>query len=153
LLKGKLRRHHIAEIKRVLERLESEPGQRPFPREQAVECGVFYQGWCNRLSGGLLLLPTEAERDPVCVVQFQQQSEALAAAFQATPTRHLEAYPGGCWPVDNAVALSSLRLHDPLYGPHYDEVVAEWLVPTWTRLPACCRIGLTLIVPGWRPRP
>jgi hypothetical protein len=41
LLKGKLRRRNIAEIKPVLERLESEPGQRPFAREQAVEYGVF----------------------------------------------------------------------------------------------------------------
>jgi hypothetical protein len=123
-----LRRRNLAEIEWVLGRLDSEPGRRPFPREQAVEYGVFYQGWRNRLLGGLLLLQTETERDPAHVAQFRRQSEALAEAFLASPTRHLEAYPGGSWPVDNVVALSSLRLHDHLFEPRYERVIAAWLV-------------------------
>ncbi|CAG0931166.1 hypothetical protein TFLX_02021 [Thermoflexales bacterium] len=122
-----LRQRNIKEVEWVLERLESAQGQAPFPQPQAVEYGVFYQGWSNRLLGGWLSLQLEADRDPARVEQFHRQAAALAQAFQQSPTHHLEAYPGGSWPVDNVVALTSLRLHDDLYGTHYVEVVDLWL--------------------------
>jgi hypothetical protein len=129
-----LRQRNLAEIEWVLAQLESEAGRRPFPQNQSVEYGVFYQGWSNKLLGGLLLLQAEADRDPARVAQFHRQSEALAEAYWFSPRLHLEAYPGGCWPVDNIVALSSLRLHDHLYGSSYGEVVDEWLAYTQANL-------------------
>ncbi len=122
-----LRQRNIQEVAWVLGRLESAQGRAPFPRQQAVEYGVFYQGWSNRLLGGWLLLQPETDRDPARVEQFHRQSAALAQAFRQSPTHHLEAYPGGSWPVDNVVALTSLRLHDELYGTDYAEVVQLWL--------------------------
>lgn len=131
-----LRKRNIAEIQWVLRQLESEAGRRPFPRNQVVEHGVFYQGWKNRLIGGLLLLQSEAERDRVVVREFNRQSAALAAAFRASSTYHLEAYPGQAWPVDNIVALTSLKIHDFLFNTSYGEVVNEWLEYTRTNLTA-----------------
>jgi hypothetical protein len=115
------------EVEWVIERLESEAGRAPFPKEQAVEHGVFYLGWLNRLVGGLLLLQPEPERDPRRVALFHRQSEALAQAFTASPSHHLEAYPGQSWPVDNVVALTSLQLHDTLYGTGYQSVIHQFL--------------------------
>jgi hypothetical protein len=120
-------RRNTEEIKWVLKKLDSEAGYAPFPRDQAVRYGVFYQGWRNRLLGGLLLLQEEDGRDPAQEEQFHMQSEMLAQAFVQSPTFHLEAYPGGCWPVDNVIALSSLLIHDDLYGTEYKDVVAHWL--------------------------
>lgn len=122
-----LARRNAREVEWVIERLESEAGRAPFPKEQAVEHGVFYLGWLNRLVGGLLLLQPEPERDPRRVALFHRQSEALAQAFTASPSHHLEAYPGQSWPVDNVVALTSLKLHDTLYGPHYQAVIEQFL--------------------------
>ncbi len=122
-----LRQGIIREVSWVLEQLDSDKARAPFPQRQAVEYGVFYRGWSNRLLGGWLLLQPEADRDPARVEQFHRQSEALAQAFQQSPTHHLEAYPGGSWPVDNVVALTSLRLHDDLYGTNYAKVVDLWL--------------------------
>ncbi len=129
-----LRQRNIKEVAWVLERLESAQGRAPFPQRQAVEYGVFYQGWLNRLLGGWLLLQPEAVRDPDRVEQFHRQSAALAQAFRQSPTRHLEAYPGSSWPVDNVVALTSLRLHDDLYGTHYAVVIDQWLAYTRAHL-------------------
>ncbi len=129
-----LRQRNIREVAWVLERLESAQGRAPFPQQQTVEYGVFYQGWSNRLLGGWLLLQPEADRDPARVEQFHRQTEALAEAFRQSPTHHLEAYPGGSWPVDNVVALTSLRLHDDLYGTNYAEIVDLWLDYTRTHL-------------------
>ena len=112
------------EVEWVLSRLESDAGHAPFPYAQAVEHGVFYQGWLNRLVGGLLLLePDNAGRE----AQFHRQTDALAAAIAQSPTYHLEAYPGSCWPVDNVVALTSLQIHDELYGTEYAGVIDLWL--------------------------
>ncbi len=134
LLEPELGERNAQELEWVLQRLEGPKGYAPFTREQAVKYGVFYQGWLNRLVGGLLLIQPEGERDPRRVEQFHRQSEALAQAFAASPTHHLEAYPGGCWPVDNVVALTSLRLHDGLYGTPYGDVVEEWLAYTRVHL-------------------
>lgn len=129
-----LRQRNIQEVSWVLEQLESAQGRSPFPQQQAVEYGVFYQGWSNRLLGGWLSLQPEAERNLARVAQFQRQSAALAQAFRQSPTHHLEAYPGGSWPVDNVVALTSLLLHDDLYDTNYAEVVDLWLSYTRTHL-------------------
>lgn len=129
-----LRQRTLLEVAWGLDRLESAQGRAPFPQQQAVEYGVFYQGWSNRLLGGWLSLQPEAERKPARVEQFHRQSAALARAFQQSPTHHLEAYPGGSWPVDNVVALTSLRLHDDLYGTNYAEIVDRWLVFTRAHL-------------------
>ena len=129
-----LLQHNRDEIKWVLAQLDSETGRAPFPRAQAVEYGVFYQGWRNRLLGGLLLLTPVAQREPAFVEQFHLQSAALAQAFSASPTHYLEAYPGQSWPVDNVVALTSLGIHDDLYQTHYRDVIAEWLQYTKSHL-------------------
>jgi len=126
-------RRNAQEIQWVLGQLESKPGYAPFPEEQAVVHGVFYMGWQNRLLGGFLLIQAENERDPDRVEQFHYQSQLLAQALAQSPTWHLEAYPGGCWPVDNVVALTSLRIHDELYGTHYGEVIkAGWPIRAFT---------------------
>ncbi|HSD84985.1 MAG TPA: hypothetical protein VLG46_14050, partial [Anaerolineae bacterium] len=122
-----LRQRNTQEVAWALNRLESAQGHAPFPQHQAVEYGVFYLGWSNRLLGGWLSLQSAADRDAERVEQFHRQSAALAQAFRQSPTHHLEAYPGGSWPVDNVVALTSLRLHDDLYGTNYAEVIDLWL--------------------------
>ena len=76
-----LLKHNQDEVKWVLGRLDSDAGRAPFPREQAVEYGVFYQGWRNRLLAGLLLMTPESERDSTLVEQFHAQSAVLARAF------------------------------------------------------------------------
>lgn len=120
-----LRQHAIDEVRWVLQRMDTPEGLGPFTARTQVDHGVFYLGWKNRLLGGLLALqpaPTSAE-----TAEFHRQSEQLAAAFRATPSRHLDAYPGQAWPCDNVMALASLRLHDELFGPQFGDVIDSWL--------------------------
>jgi hypothetical protein len=115
------------ELEWVISRLESEEGRASFTRQQTVEYGAYYQGWLNRLIGGLLLLQSKEERDINLVNQFHRQSENIAQAITNSPTFNFESYPGECWPVDTVVALTSLRIHDDLYGTHYDKLINKWL--------------------------
>ncbi len=78
-------------------------------------------------------------RDPDEVRRFSDDSQALAAAFAASTSPYLAAYPGQAWPVDSTVAIASLRLHDSLLPARYDGTVRDWLAGVRTRLdhPGC----------------
>src|SRR5215207_3377786 len=71
---------------------------------------VFYRGWTNWLRGG------------------------LGAAFDASASPYLTAYPGQAWPVDSTVAMASLRLHDTLLPARFGGTVERWLREVRERL-------------------
>ncbi|MET7403121.1 hypothetical protein ABZS66_57550 [Dactylosporangium sp. NPDC005572] len=120
---GTFRATALREANWALQRLDSEAGRAPFSAALTPGYGVFYRGWTNWLRGGVVGL----DRDPAAVRRFEEDSAALAAAFDAAPTPYLTAYPGQAWPVDSTVAVASLRLHDALLPPRYGGTVQRWL--------------------------
>lgn len=108
----------------ALARLESEAGRAPFDASAIPAYGVFWAGWTNRLRGGLLTL----RDDPAQRARLIADSQALAAAFDASPTPFLSAYPGQAWPCDSAVAIASLRLADTVTGgTRFAPTVDRWV--------------------------
>jgi hypothetical protein len=117
----------VAEARWVLSQMDTPQGLAPYMATTQVPHGVFYLGWKNRLLGGLLqLLPTE-QRTPADVDRFHEYSRALGAAYRESQGANLEAYRGQAWACDNVVALSSLRLHDALFGTDHQPQIAAWL--------------------------
>jgi hypothetical protein len=45
----------------------------------------------------------------------------------ASPSAHLETFPGFAWPADNVPALYSLVIHDRLYGTTYSQAADRWV--------------------------
>ncbi|OYV05198.1 MAG: hypothetical protein CFE26_12845 [Verrucomicrobiales bacterium VVV1] len=125
-----LKQRAVDEVRWVLQRMDTPDGLEFFMADTQVEHGVFYLGWKNRLLGGLLALKPESGPTPGEIESFHRMSAELAEAFRATPTRHLDAYPGQSWPCDNVMALSSLRLHDELFDPQFGDVIESWLAYT-----------------------
>lgn len=117
----------LREARWALGRLDSPAGRAPFSAELVPSYGVFHRGWTNWLRGGVLALQPAAERDPAEVRRLAADSAALAAAFDASESPYLEAYPGQAWPVDSTVAMASLRLHDTLLPPRYAGTADRWL--------------------------
>ncbi|SBT54634.1 hypothetical protein [Micromonospora narathiwatensis] len=117
----------VREARWALERLESPAGRAPFSPDLTPAYGVFYQGWTNWLRGGVLALQAPERRDPAEVRRFADVSAGLAAAFDASASPYLAAYPGQAWPVDSTVAVASLRLHDTLLPPRFAPTVRRWL--------------------------
>lgn len=108
----------------ALSRVESPAGQAPFDPSAVPAFGVFYAGWTNRLRAGLLTL----RDDPGQRTRLLADSKALAAAFDASPTPFLTAYPGQAWPCDSTVAIASLRLADTVTGgATFAPTVARWV--------------------------
>ncbi|WFE63983.1 hypothetical protein [Micromonospora sp. WMMD714] len=117
----------LREARWALARLESPAGTAPFSADLTPAYGVFHAGWTNWLRGGVLALQPASGRDPAEVRRFTEASTALAAAFDASATPYLAAYPGQAWPVDSTVAVASLRLHDHLLTPRFDRTTVRWL--------------------------
>jgi hypothetical protein len=122
-----LREEALREARWALAQLESGEGKAPFSPALNPPYGVFYNGWTNGLRGGILKLQPPDARDPDEVTAFQETAAALGAAFDASDTPFLQAYPGQAWPVDSTVAVASLRLHDGLFPPLYGETIERWL--------------------------
>jgi hypothetical protein len=117
----------IEEVEWTLAQADSPKGIGPFSRDTQVPRGVFYLAWTNRLLGGLLKLQSPEERSRLNIDRFQAQSALLAAAYEKSPRLTLEAYPGMAWPCDQVVAMSSLALHDELFGHHYRPLIQRWV--------------------------
>ncbi|SCL18901.1 hypothetical protein [Micromonospora inyonensis] len=115
------------EARWALARLESPAGVAPFDPALTPPYGVFHQGWTNWLRGGVLALRPAEGRDPAEVRRFAETSAALGAAFDASTTPYLTAYPQQAWPVDSTVAVASLRLHDTLLPPRFQGTIDRWL--------------------------
>jgi hypothetical protein len=124
----------LREARWALARLDSPAGRAPFSAGLTPAYGVFYRGWTNWLRGGVLSLQPAGQRDPGEARRFADDSAALAAAFDASASPYLTAYPGQAWPVDSTVAVASLRLHDALLPPRYGETVRRWLAGVRQRL-------------------
>jgi hypothetical protein len=120
----------VREVRWSLSELDGPQGTAPFRATLAPRYGVFYAGWTNWLRGGLLSL----QPDPEEMKRFERDSQDIAAAFGASGSPFLQAYPGQSWPVDSTVAIASLRLHDTLLPPEFGATVQTWLTGAKRRL-------------------
>lgn len=125
-----LRQTAIAEATWALSQYEQPHVVGPFSRTQ-VRNGVFWLGQRNLVLGQFLKTLPEERRPRPLVEEFHNNCNSLAEAFLASPTGHLDSYPGMCWPADNVTALGSLLLHDELYATDYHKAYEYWL--EWTR--------------------
>ncbi|GIG87127.1 hypothetical protein Pen02_20630 [Plantactinospora endophytica] len=124
----------LREARWALDRLDSPAGREPFSPDLTPSYGVFYRGWANWLRGGVLSLQPDRSRDPAELARFTDDSVALGAAFDASASPYLPAYPGQAWPVDSTVAVASLRLHDALLPARFGGTVDRWLAGVRQRL-------------------
>lgn len=102
----------LREARWALDRLDSPAGRASFSPVGALPYGVFHAGWACWLRAGVLRLAGGADADPATAGRLTADVQALAAAFDASPTPFLQAYPGQAWPVDSVVAVAALALHD-----------------------------------------
>jgi hypothetical protein len=129
------RSDELREARWALAALSTAEGRRPFASpDLPLPYGVFYRGWVNWLRGGILSLQPAEARDPAEVRLFEADSAELAAAFDASATPFLAAYPGQSWPVDSTVAMASLSLHDHLLPARFETTKIRWLANVKARL-------------------
>jgi hypothetical protein len=121
-----LKNEAAAEARWALSRLVAPAGKAPFPESLEPPHGAFYAGWTNWLRGGIVSLQPADRRDADETRLFAAHSQRIAAAYEASDTPYLCSYAGRAWPADNVVAIASLRLHDRLTAPKFQDVIARW---------------------------
>jgi hypothetical protein len=124
----------LREARWAVQRLDSPSGRAPFSPDLVPAYGVFHAGWRTWLQGGVLALQPAPDRDPGEVRRFTQDAAALGAAFDASASPYLQAYPGQAWPVDSTVAMAALRLHDTLLPARFGATSQRWLRAVRERL-------------------
>ena len=124
----------LREARWALRHLDSPQGRAPFDAGLSPPYGIFYQGWSTWLRGGVLSLQPAGHRDPGEEDRFARDCAAIAAAFDASGSPYLTAYPGQAWPVDSTVAVASLRLHDTLLPERFGATVRRWVAGVRQRL-------------------
>ncbi|HEX8916199.1 MAG TPA: hypothetical protein VF796_27870 [Humisphaera sp.] len=117
----------------ALARLESPEGRRVFDAGLRPAHGIFYAGWTTYLRGRLLRLDRLQGRAGD-EAGYTRACEEIAAAFAASETPFLQAYPNQTWPCDSTVAVAALGQHDELLGPRFAPVVGRWVTQARGRL-------------------
>jgi hypothetical protein len=105
--------------------INSEAGVVNFLDKLPLENGAFYKGWQSYLLGRKLQV--SATKDAALIQQFQSNCEAISRTISATNKPYLESYKGAAWPADNMLCLASLALHDRIFTPKYQVVIANWM--------------------------
>jgi hypothetical protein len=105
--------------------VDSEAGKVNFMDDLPLENGAFYKGWQSYLIGKQLQFTNK--KDAPLTALFLANCEAISQAISRTDKPYLESYKGAAWPADNVVCLAALSLHDRLFVPKYQAVIANWL--------------------------
>lgn len=113
-----------AEVVRRLEELipQAEQCFSQFPFSYCSEMhprgGIIASGNTNLMRAGYCLLGGKKSE---IIEGFHRGSKELADCYSSSPQAVLQSFPhmSERWPVDNCMAIESLRLHDKIYGSNY----------------------------------
>ncbi|MCC7029322.1 MAG: hypothetical protein IT257_03380 [Chitinophagaceae bacterium] len=122
----------VAEATNALHEIESEQGRRNFDQQLLPSYGIFYRGWHNYLWGKLLALQTASDQHDE--LRYETNCRQIAQALFRDGSPYPESYRHAVWPADAFVAVASLRMHDRLFVPQYDSLIASWIVKVQGRL-------------------
>jgi hypothetical protein len=116
----------VHEARALLPRIDALVSHAPFAvmARRAPRGGVCWFAGQNLVRARLIAMAPDAT--PAEIARFHADSEALARAFERSPTGVLEAHPGMTWPVDSLFGYRSLQIHDGLYGTRYAASFARW---------------------------
>ena len=119
------REHARRELERIIYVVEDMADAPRFQsaRRLVPKGGIIPAGQANLLRAGYALLG--GSRADI-IDSFHDMSALLYDEFMKSRVVSLETCPSMIWPVDNACALESLRLHDVLYGTKYAKACSRW---------------------------
>ena len=113
------------EISYALKEVQSPQGKRGFEENLPIPFGAYYTGWSNYLLGKKLLAENAINRNAREVQQFKNTCKQIDSVLQVE--LYPESYKSFSWPADVFVAAASLKLHDKLFTPLFEEHIQSWL--------------------------
>jgi hypothetical protein len=113
------------EISYALNEIQSPQGRNRFDQTLPIPFGAYYAGWDNYLLGKKLSLEGPSERNIEEIEQFKNTCKQIDSVLQTTV--YPESYKGYSWAADVFVAVASLKLHDQLFDPLFEQHIQSWL--------------------------
>lgn len=108
------------EINKSIAKINSPDAKSTFNGDLPLPYGAFYNGWSSYVSGSELDPDNREEVD-----RFIDQCSLISAAL--SKETFPESYHGGRWPADATICVASLALHDKIFQPKYQAVIARWV--------------------------
>ncbi|MDO1449739.1 hypothetical protein Q0590_25905 [Rhodocytophaga aerolata] len=116
------------------DQLCSEQAREHFDPYLPIDHGIFYTGWRNYLLSQMLKVDTNFTNHSFYIQEFKEQSHMIAQVMEETKSPYLESYPNQAWPADMCVAVASLRGHDQVFVPKYNQHIQHWIQKVEARL-------------------
>jgi hypothetical protein len=120
----------LQETEWAVAQINSPKAKATFTAGMTPAYGAFYNGWSGYLLGKRLLLAGPTDRNGRQAAAFSATCERIAQALAQSKSPHLPSYPGAAWPADGVLCVATLALHDLIYPPKYQPVIARWLPMT-----------------------
>lgn len=98
-------------------------GHDPLSDLQSTKGSIGYLGHLHLMLGCYRLLGGDSEFDNL----YTEISEELARRMRASPSLHIETFPGTIFTADNTILIASLKIYDLIHGPIYHELVERWV--------------------------
>ena len=124
----------MEEITWTIKAMQSDEGMRIFSKNQLIERGAFYNGWCNYVLGKKLSVLYETSRTAEDVMTFKNKCEQIRNAMQKSESPYLESYIDSAWPADMTLCVASLAIHDKIFEPKYQDDIRNWIQKVKTTL-------------------
>lgn len=127
-----LKNKALDEARYAYNQINSSLAKSNFDIELNPEYGIFYRGWKNYLLAEILSI--QIKKDSSEIAEFNAGCNDIAHAFANSKNPYIESYFNSSWPADAFVAVASLKLHDEMFGPTYENVINEWLAKVKTKV-------------------
>lgn len=115
----------LKEARFAYNEITSHDALRMFQEDLPVSYGAFYSGWKNYLSGKILL--ASGTKDSALKMDYIFQCELMARKIEKSDYPFFESYSHRSWPADILPAIASLKIHDRLFPPRYQNLCRKWV--------------------------
>ncbi len=107
--------------------INSEKAKSIFESHLTPENGIYYVGWKNYLLSKILKLDTTFAEFVKYKNAFTDHCEIINEALKNSNSPYLQSYDNQSWPADMFVAMASIKNHDNIFKPKYENEINDWI--------------------------
>jgi hypothetical protein len=96
-----------------------------FSEGMKPERGVFYAGWKNYLLARMIKSGLDGA-DPQFKNEFENNTNAIVAAYEDKKCQFLDSYPGMTWPADNVICVASVAIYNEVVDQRHADFLKRW---------------------------
>jgi hypothetical protein len=124
----------ISEALFAYNEINSDKAKAIFDSNLIPENGIYYLGWNNYLLSKILQIDTTFVDFGQYKNTFIDQCQTINKALNQSKSPYLQSYNNQTWPADMFVAMASIKNHDRIFIPKYENEINDWIKKVQNRL-------------------